>query len=105
MPSGTPVRVRWGAVILVLALFLVAVISNEGDQPGVSRRNSLPLPGTLGSGRLQVSGFALMPLDFCIEFCKDFRLDLGTYLDWKSLIFQKKSASILKHHFFVFHGI
>ena len=47
-------------------------------EPGVSGRNSLPLPGTPGQRSLLVSAL-FMPLDFCIEFYIDFRDDFGPY--------------------------
>ena len=43
-------------------------------EPGVSGRNSLPLPDTPGSLLGRASRF-LMPFNFCIEFFIDFELD------------------------------
>ena len=65
---------------------IVAVISNEGDQPGVSGRNSLPLPGTRRQGLLLVSAL-FMPLDLCIEFYIDFKVDIGRYFGPKFTYF------------------
>ena len=54
------------------------MISNEGDQPGVSGRNSLPLSDTVELSLGRASRF-LMPFNFCIEFYIDFRVDFGPY--------------------------
>ena len=67
-------------------------------EPGVSGRNSLPLPGTPGPVPLWASRF-LAPFNFCIEFYIDFRLDFGPYFGPKFAYFQCLFALILKHRF------
>ena len=69
-------------------------------EPGVSGRNSLPLPGTPGSGPLLLSAL-FMPLDFCIEFCIDFRLDFGPYFGPKFAYFSMFVCINFEASFFV----
>ena len=61
--------------LMVVCMMILPIANLE---PGVSGRNSLPLPGTLYYGALGVLRF-LAPLNVCIEFCIDFRLDFGTF--------------------------
>ena len=97
------VRFRWVAVIFKALFFiclhdvyLYDVLQIANLEPGVSGRNSLPLPGTLQQGLLLVSAL-FMPLDFCIEFCIDFRVDFGPYFGPKfvyfSMIFLNRFSS------------
>ena len=94
MPAGTPVRVRRTCCDFrsLHFTYLPDVCLYDDDlpianlEPGVSGRNSLPLPGTLQQGLLLVSAL-FMPLDFCIEFCIDFRVDFGPYFGQKITYF------------------
>ena len=95
MPSGTPVRCRGGDRdfrSLHFIYLLDGCLYDDDDlpianlEPGVSGRNSLPLPGTLQQGLLLVSAL-FMPLDFYIEFCIDFRVDFEPYFGPKICYF------------------
>ena len=69
-------------------------------EPGVSGRNSLPLPGTPGQRYLLVSEL-FMPLDFCIEFYIDFRVDFGPYFGPKFAYFSMFVCINFEASFFV----
>ena len=94
MPSGTPVRVRWTCCDFrsLHFTYLPDVCLFDDDlpianlEPGVSGRNSLPLPGTLYYVSLGLRAFWTPPI-FCIEFYIDFRLEFGPYFGPKFAYF------------------
>ena len=69
-------------------------------EPGVSGRNSLPLPGTPGYTLGRASRF-LMPFNFCIEFYIDFRVDFGPYFGPKFAYFSMFVCINFEASFFV----
>ena len=94
MPVGTPVRFSWGGCDFRSLHFTYLLDGCLFDddlpianlEPGVSGRNSLPLPGTPGPPALNKTRL-LAPFDACIEFCSDFRVDLGPYFGPKFAYF------------------
>ena len=79
--------------MMVVCLMIIYLIANLG--PGVSGRNSLPLPGTPGPRSLGRIAF-WAPLDFCIDFCIDFGVDFGPYFGPKFAYFQLFFEPIFK---------